>query len=91
MNVPTQRFTMKTTQSELPATASARKTYRTPTPVSAALVAKVTLELGRTEAGTYSHAHFETVIPDFEKDMQRTTELLQRCQSALKGQPEGAE
>ena len=82
---------MKTTQPEAPATVSARKTQRPPTPVSASLVAKVALELGKTENGTWSHARFETDIPDFEKDMQRTTELLQRCQSALKGQPEGAE
>jgi hypothetical protein len=77
---------MKTTQSEAPATVSARKTNRPPTPVSAALVVKVALELGRTEDGTYSHERFETVIPDFEKDLQRTTELLQGCQAALKGQ-----
>ena len=77
-----------TIQSEAPATVSARKTYRPPTPVSAALVVKVTLELGRTEDGTYSHERFEKVLPDFENDLQRTTELLQRCQSALKGQLE---
>jgi hypothetical protein len=76
------------TQSEAPATVSARKTYRPPTPISVALVTKVTLELGRTEDGTYSHARFETAIPDFEKDIQRTTELLQGCQSVLKNQLE---
>jgi hypothetical protein len=83
-----KRNLMKNIQSEAPATVSARKTYRPPTPVSTALVCKVTLELGRTENGTYSHARFETLIPDFEKDIQRTNELLQGCQSALKGQLE---
>ena len=79
---------MKNIGSETPATMSARKSYRPPTPISVALVAKVTLELGRTEDGTYSHARFEKVLPDFEKDVQRTTELLQGCQSVLKGQLE---
>jgi len=83
-----KRNLMKNIQSEALATVSARKTHRPPTPVSAALVAKVTLELGRTEDGTYSHERFEKVLPDFEKDVQRTTELLQGCQSVLKGQLE---
>ena len=48
-----------TIQSEAPATVSARKAHRSPTPISVTLVAKVTLELGRTENGTYSHARFE--------------------------------
>jgi hypothetical protein len=78
----------KNIQSKLPATVSARKSHRPPTPVSAALVVKVALELGRTEDGTYSHERFEKVLPDFEKDLQRTTELLQGCQSALKSQLE---
>jgi len=73
----TPENTMKNIQSEVPATVSARKTYRPLTAISVALVTKVTLELGRTEDGTYSHARFETVVPDFEKDIQRTTELLQ--------------
>jgi hypothetical protein len=87
-NLHTMKTTMKNIESEIPATVSARKSYRPPTPISVALVTKVALELGRTEDGTYSHTRFETLIPDFEKDIQRTTELLQGCQSVLKAQLE---
>jgi len=79
---------MTTKNSKSKTTARQKTIHRPPTPVSAALVAKVTLELGRTEDGTYSHERFEKVLPDFEKDVQRTTELLQGCQSVLKGQLE---
>jgi hypothetical protein len=83
---------MKNSKSKAPATRKRQKTiYRRPTPISVALVAKTTMELGRTADGTYDHAHFETVIPDFEKDIERVTELLQGCQSVLKGQLEPAE
>jgi hypothetical protein len=79
---------MKNTQSEAPATVSPQKTHRPPTPVSAALVAKVTLELGRTEAGVYDHARFETAVTAFEQDVRRVTQLLQGCQLTLKSQSE---
>jgi len=74
-----------TNQSEAPRTVSARKTHRrSPTPISVALITRVTLELGRTETGVYVHTHFETAIAAFEQDVRRVAELLQGCQSQLK-------
>jgi hypothetical protein len=70
------------------ATVSTRKISRSATPISVALVAKTTMELGRAADGTYDHARFETAIAAFEQDVQRVTQLLQGCQLTLKNQLE---